>query len=325
MDPTRISTHVTVRHCSLCQRDTKYYCYGCQQDLCLQCKKITRHRSQYKIPRSNKLRRENKKPTKKVKRNSARFLDPKQVKRFRCGDSKQVISARSLDPDNHEPCLIPLTEHIPHKFFLPVSLSSLERKEIQRRQYCGRRYHLRGETIYYRSVLLEGRRYDRETGHKTVTIRGQSKAVMRGQGLKDLIDDVLAGDLADRCIIQKTRMTRHMTKLLRYYHRYEQLSETMETRPFKFLRIMTQKHRDMLVSDVICYAVVATSGKGIHRFSYTGPPSSASRLKPDGICTDVMSHILVCDGRTTTVQMLDSSCLFSSPDKHQELTIDRGA
>ncbi|XP_078327661.1 uncharacterized protein LOC144623211 isoform X2 [Crassostrea virginica] len=65
---------------------------------------------------------------------------------------------------------------------------------------------------------------------------------MRGQGLKDLIDDVLAGDLEDRCIIQKTRMTRHMTKLLRYYYRFEQLSETMETRPFKFLRIMTQKH-----------------------------------------------------------------------------------
>ena len=52
--------------------------------------------------------------------------------------------------------------------------------------------------------MLEGLRYDRETGHKTVTIRGQSKAEMRCQGLKDLIDDVLAGDLADRCIIQKT-------------------------------------------------------------------------------------------------------------------------
>ena len=60
---------------------------------------------------------------------------------------------------------------------------------------------------------------------------------MRGQGLKDLIDDVLAGDLADRCIKQKTRMTRHMTKLLRYYHRYEQISETMELDHLKFLRI----------------------------------------------------------------------------------------
>ncbi|XP_078320781.1 uncharacterized protein LOC144617652 isoform X2 [Crassostrea virginica] len=65
---------------------------------------------------------------------------------------------------------------------------------------------------------------------------------MRGQGLKNLIDDVLAGDLGDRCIIQKTRMTRHMTKLLRFYRRFKRLSKTMETRPVKFLRIMTQKH-----------------------------------------------------------------------------------
>nr|XP_022290307.1 uncharacterized protein LOC111101947 [Crassostrea virginica]XP_022290308.1 uncharacterized protein LOC111101948 [Crassostrea virginica] len=167
---------------------------------------------------------------------------PKQLKSSQSGDPKQVISARSQDPDNHEPCVMPFNGLRPRKFQPPVWLPPLERSEIQRQQYSDMIYHLRGETIYDRSVLLEGLRHDRETGHKAVTIRGQSKAEMRGQGLKDLIDEVLAGDLEDRCIIQKTRMTRHMTKLLRYYHRYEQLSETMETRPFKFLRIMTRKH-----------------------------------------------------------------------------------
>ena len=58
---------------------------------------------------------------------SARFLDPKQVKIFRSGDFQHVISARFQDPDNHEPCVIPLTEHRPHIFFPPVSLSSSER------------------------------------------------------------------------------------------------------------------------------------------------------------------------------------------------------
>ncbi|XP_078321612.1 uncharacterized protein LOC144621743 [Crassostrea virginica] len=343
---------------------------------------------------------------------------------------------------------------------------------------------------------------------------------MRGQGLKDLIDDVLAGDLEDRCFIQKTRMTRHMTKLLRYYCRIEQLRKTMETRPFKFLRIMTKKHSprkddmkpiinilinlmkeirlvpsgiprragvedlltllsspvvqkslsvtgveycehiscvtpdrvwvsdvnniiltdtatgkqlhsvehspnsvtgkhtvnckgeliyidkehniiklcndmettttlikhtdttwrplcvycspssgdllvgmfrrdtdtdtdkytgkvmrydntgkhkqtiphddntphalyklpwiitennngDVLVSDPFRQAVVVTSGEGVHRFSYTGPPSG-SELSPQGICTDVMSHILVSDLRTGTVQMLDRDGQFLS-------------
>ena len=123
-----------------------------------------------------------------------------RVKTLQSQDPKQVISARSQDLE-HEPCVMPFTEYKPHKFIPPVWLSPLELSEIQRQQYSRRIYHLRGETIYYRSVLLEGLRYDRETGHKAVTIQGQSKAEKRGQGLKDWIDDVLAGDLEDRCII----------------------------------------------------------------------------------------------------------------------------
>ncbi|XP_022312656.1 uncharacterized protein LOC111117740 isoform X1 [Crassostrea virginica] len=505
MESTRISTQVSVKHCSLCQGDTEYYCYKCRQDLCIQCKKLhvidlsTKHHIVTNYTEKRKY-------------------PPKPVKTLQSQDPKQVISARSQYPDNHEPCVLPFTEYKPHKFIPPVWLSPLELSEIQRQQYSRRIYHLRGETIYYRSVLLEGLRHDRETGHKAVTIRGQSKAEKRGQGLKDLIDDVLAGDLEDRCIIQKTRMTGHMTNLLRYYHRFEQLSETMETRPLKFLRIMTQKHSprkddmkpiinmlvnlmkeirlvpsgiprragvedlltllsspvvqkslsvtgvkccwhiscvtpdrvwvsdynnliltdtatgkqlhsvedslnsvsglhtvncegeliyinkekniiklcndmkttttlikhtdttwepecvycsqssgdllvgmwrrdtdtgtftgkvmrydntgkrkqtiphddntphalyeapcfitennngDVLVSDLY-RAVVVTSGEGVHRFSYTGPPPSGSQLSPRGICTDVMSHILVSDVRTSTVQMLDRDGQFLS-------------
>ncbi|XP_078339960.1 uncharacterized protein LOC111100506 [Crassostrea virginica] len=229
MDHTRISTQVSVKHCSMCQGDTEYYCYGCRQDLCIQCKKL------HVVDLSSKHHT----VTSYVEKMK---YPPKQLKSSHFQDPKQVISARSQDPDNHEPCIMPFIEHRLHEFPPPVSLSPLEHIEIQRRQYSYGIYHLRGETIYYKSVLLEGLRYDRETGHKAVTIRGQSKAEMRGQGLKDLIDEVLAGNLGDRCIIQKTRMTRHMTKLLRYYHRFEQLRKTMETRPFKFLRIMTQKH-----------------------------------------------------------------------------------
>nr|XP_022290141.1 uncharacterized protein LOC111101817 [Crassostrea virginica] len=251
MDPTRISTQVSVKHCSLCQGDTEYYCYKCQQDLCIQCKKLhvidlsTKHHTVTSYTEKMKY------PPKQVKSSqsgdpkqviSARYQNFKQIKRWRSGDPKQVISARSQDPDNHEPCVMPFIGLRARKFQPPVWLSPLERIEIQRRQYSRTIYQLRGETIYYKCVLLEGLRHDRDTGHKAVTIRGQSKAEMRGQGLKDLIDEVLAGDLEDRCIIQKTRMTRHMTKLLRYYHRFEQLSETMETRPVQFLRIMTRKH-----------------------------------------------------------------------------------
>ncbi|XP_078311707.1 uncharacterized protein LOC111100413 isoform X2 [Crassostrea virginica] len=504
MDPTRISTQVSVKHCSLCQGDTEYYCYKCQQDLCMQCKKL------HVVDLSTKHHT--------VTSYTEKMKNPPKQKSSQSGDPKQVISVRSQDPDNHEPCVMPFIGLRPRKFQPPVWLSPLERSEIQRRQYSDRIYQLRGETIYYRSFLLEGLRYDRDTGHKAVTIRGQSKAEMRGQGLKDLIDEVLAGDLKDRCIIQKTRMTRHMSKLLKYYHKYEQLSETMETRPIKFLRIMTRKHSprkddmkpiikmlvnlmkeirlvpsgkprragvedlltllsspvvqkslsvtgvelclhiscvtpdrvwvsdnniiltdtatgkqlhsvedslqtgfgkhtvncegeliyidkeyniiklcndmettttlikhtdttwrpycvycspssgdllvglyredtdsrtntgkvmrydntgkykqtiphddntphtlyedpwyitennngDILVSDFDRRAVVVTSGEGVHRFSYTGPPSGSGLFRPRGICTDVMSHILVSDCRTDTVQMLDRDGQFLS-------------
>nr|XP_022340949.1 uncharacterized protein LOC111135301 [Crassostrea virginica] len=231
MESTRISTQVSVKHCSLCQGDTEYYCYGCRQDLCIQCKKlhvidlstknheVTRYIERMKYP---------------PKDESEESGDPdsressKQVKSARSGNSEQVMCVRSRDP-------VPL----------PVWLSPSERSgihEIERRQYSESIHYLRGETIYNRLVMLERVKEDLKTGHKAVTIRGLSMAGMIGQVPKNKIDEVLAGDLKDRCIIQKTRMTRHMTGLLHYVHRYEQLSDIMVKKPIKFLRIMTRKH-----------------------------------------------------------------------------------
>ena len=216
MESTSISTQVNVKHCPLCQGDTEYYCYSCQQDLCIQCKKL------HVIDLSTK-----------------EHIVTSYAEKIKY-PPKRLKSSQSQDPEH-----VPLTELRPHKFFPPVLLSPSEHSgydEFERRQYSDRIYHLRGETIYYRSVLLEGVRHDLKTGHKAVTIRGQSKAEMRGQELKDMIDHVLSGDLKDRCIIQKTRMTRHMIRGYIFYHRYEQLSVTMKIRPIKFFRIMTRKH-----------------------------------------------------------------------------------
>ena len=80
-------------------------------------------------------------------------------------------------------------------------------------------------------------------------------------------------------------------------------------------RYITENNNgDVLMSDMLNMmygAVVVTSGEGVHRFSYTGPPSK-SVLRPLGICTDVMSHILVSDLVTETVQMLDRDGQFLS-------------
>ncbi|XP_056007538.1 uncharacterized protein LOC130050809 isoform X1 [Ostrea edulis] len=80
------------------------------------------------------------------------------------------------------------------------------------------------------------------------------------------------------------------------------------------LFITENNNGDIIVSDWInskCGVVVVTERGGRHRFSYTEPPSGSS-LTPLGICTDALSHILVCDVYTDTVQMIDKDGHFLS-------------
>eukprot|EP00105_Crassostrea_gigas_P009812 XP_011424898.1 PREDICTED: uncharacterized protein LOC105326507 [Crassostrea gigas] len=75
--------------------------------------------------------------------------------------------------------------------------------------------------------------------------------------------------------------------------------------------IAENNNGDVVVSDNMFGVVVVTERGGRHRFSYTGPPSG-SGLRPCGICTDALSHILVCDDITHTVQMIDRNGQFLS-------------
>ncbi|XP_062570145.1 uncharacterized protein LOC134232215 [Saccostrea cucullata] len=91
--------------------------------------------------------------------------------------------------------------------------------------------------------------------------------------------------------------------------------------------ITENRNGDVIVSDLYRFAVVVTDRDGNYRFSYTGPPP-AHQLKPLGICTDALSHILVCDFITWSVQMLDqhgkflSQILLHGIDKPQCLSYD---
>ncbi|XP_062581943.1 uncharacterized protein LOC134243724, partial [Saccostrea cucullata] len=81
--------------------------------------------------------------------------------------------------------------------------------------------------------------------------------------------------------------------------------------------ITENRNGDVIVSDSWRSAVVVTDSRGRHRFSYTGPPSG-SGLDPRGICTDALSHILLCDVNTHTVHILDSDGgLLSQIDREQ--------
>eukprot|EP00105_Crassostrea_gigas_P043728 XP_019927876.1 PREDICTED: uncharacterized protein LOC105340573 [Crassostrea gigas] len=76
-------------------------------------------------------------------------------------------------------------------------------------------------------------------------------------------------------------------------------------------RYITENNNgDVVVSDWLS-AVVVTDRGGRHRFSYTGHPSG-SGLWSRGICTDALSHILVCDDRTNAVHIIDKDGQFLS-------------
>nr|XP_022341652.1 uncharacterized protein LOC111135675 [Crassostrea virginica] len=66
---------------------------------------------------------------------------------------------------------------------------------------------------------------------------------------------------------------------------------------------------DICTSDYYKHAVVVVNKSGQHRFSYTGWWSD---LRPLGICTDVLGHILVCDYNSGTVHLLDQDGRFLS-------------
>lgn len=77
----------------------------------------------------------------------------------------------------------------------------------------------------------------------------------------------------------------------------------IEQKLCKYPRFLTVSNNlDVVVSGPD--AVVVTEHRGRHRFSYTGHPSGSAFL-PQGLCTDALSHILVCETKTHTVQLID--------------------
>ncbi|XP_062618155.1 uncharacterized protein LOC134279765 [Saccostrea cucullata] len=84
---------------------------------------------------------------------------------------------------------------------------------------------------------------------------------------------------------------------------------------------ITENHNgDVIVSD-FGRAVVVTDSRGRHRFTYTRTPSG-SWLSPRGICTDALSHILVCDYKTNTVHIIDQDGLYLTQIETKQHGID---
>ncbi|XP_078310919.1 uncharacterized protein LOC144617702 [Crassostrea virginica] len=333
--------------------------------------------------------------------------NPPKQKSSQSGDPKQVISARSQDPDNHEPCVMPYIGHKPKKFKPPLWLSPLEHSEIQRRRYSDRIYQLRGledlltllsspvvqkslsgvEYCYHISCVTPDRVWvsdwdkliltDTATGKQlhsvedslhsvsgkhTVNCEGELIYIDKEFNIIKLCNDMettttlikhtdktweslcvycspSSGDLlvgmwrrvtdtdtdndTDTDSDTDSDTDKDTGKVTGKVMRYDNTGKRKQTIPhddntphslYESPDFITENNNgDVLVSDWDRRAVVVTSCEGVHRFSYTGPPPSGLGLEPQGICTDVMSHILVSDSYYPgTVQMLDRDGQFLS-------------
>lgn len=118
------------------------------------------------------------------------------------------------------------------------------------------------------------------------------------------------GDL----LVAMSRKDSRIGKIARY-NQTGKLVQTIQSKEPELYHepyyITENKNGDIIASDRLGHSgvVVVTDRGGNYRFTYTGPPSG-SEICPEGICTDIMSHILVCDELTSTVQMIDKDGQF---------------
>lgn len=123
-----------------------------------------------------------------------------------------------------------------------------------------------------------------------------------------LTDDVLVGMNTKKplvCKVTRYNQAGEQTQTIRY----DNIGVQLGAKPHF---ISENNNGDILVSfnDNIS-GVVVTEGSGRYRFTYTGhPPGSEVRAR--GICTDVLSNILVCNNKTFRIEILDKNGQFLS-------------
>lgn len=121
--------------------------------------------------------------------------------------------------------------------------------------------------------------------------------------------------ITDDALVGMKKLDRIQGKVIRYNNLGEEIQEIQHNEIgsdiYSTPRYITENiNGDVVVSDSTG-AVVVTDREGRHRFSYKGHPPE-SKLSPLGICTDTLSHILVCDELTHAVQILDKDGHFLS-------------
>lgn len=105
-------------------------------------------------------------------------------------------------------------------------------------------------------------------------------------------------------------------KVMRYDHKGQLLQTTQyndkKCNMYRKPNFITENNNgDIIVSDMVCCAVVVTDSHGKYRFSYPGN-SKNLLLSFQGICTDSQSNILICEENNDFILIIDKNGRFLS-------------
>ena len=236
MDPSAISSQCNVKTCSLCPGNTEYYCYICDQDLCLQCKE--EHVINLDTLHHN------------VTVYRGKYTNAFQL--------EKCVSHQSEYYNGYcETCEVPVCEacsdHIPRRIplldcFLSyrnsrhrvIDIKSAYKKKWNQHQELF--FNIRSNILYERSIMMEEINAETfnncETIHRKIDLC-QKAIVINGHKLNDFIDAVLRMRVSikvyqHRYIGQMLIMTRHITMAKKYENRYVENVH----KPVQFLRFV---------------------------------------------------------------------------------------
>ncbi|XP_062620144.1 E3 ubiquitin-protein ligase TRIM45-like [Saccostrea cucullata] len=203
-----------VRQCSECQGDTKFYCYTCKHDLCLQCKEEhaidldTVYHDVVIYSEKNKY----------ISKQDTCARHPKKICTMFCHSCKLPVCSHCK-------------EHKYHQIHVKDIRKTCQEKGHQHRKILN---NIRSEALFYSCILLKDIRIDMKILN-TEIFKLRSEMPRKAQKLKDCIDaaifDIEIGLTINKLQKQKRKISRKRI----IFENYEQTCEQSASRPVQFL------------------------------------------------------------------------------------------
>ena len=235
---------VRIKQCGQCDSDTEYYCHQCQQDLCHTCQE--EHVVNW-VTRNHEVTRYREKFNNLPKRELCAIHRDRYYNRF-CESCGVLVCESCSEHKAQRPSFLSCLSTKAHGKHKLVGISVAYQTN---RQQCKGMIHELQSEIDNMSMLVDRLKSDMNVCHKKIN-RCQSKMVIKGQTLKDVMDSVLL--VFNVTEIYKQSLARKQDNMIRYItmiENYEERFEGFQRRPVRFFRFI-KTTRLPLIQDTPC-------------------------------------------------------------------------